>query len=128
ERVQRQLMRELDRGVAVVDAKSRLLYVHGAADRYLQLSLGEVAADYPEVLALAREGLRSKLRAALRDARRTGERQTADCRVLRDGGFVRCRLGVRPLDGGAPEDGTLLVTFEPEGVATQHPAREGGGG
>src|SRR5690606_707006 len=36
ERAQRQLLRELERGIAVVDARSRLLYVHGAADLYLQ--------------------------------------------------------------------------------------------
>src|SRR5690606_30463895 len=42
DRAQRQLLRELERGIAVVDAHNRLLYVHGSADLYLQLSLGEV--------------------------------------------------------------------------------------
>src|SRR5690606_30758968 len=57
DRVQRQVLRELDRGIAVVDSQNRLLYLQGAADLYLQLSLGEISADNPDVLALAREGL-----------------------------------------------------------------------
>src|SRR5690606_16090784 len=68
DRVQRQVLRELDRGIAVVDSQNRLLYLQGAADLYLQLSLGEITADNPEILGLAREGLRSKLRSALRES------------------------------------------------------------
>ena len=113
DRVQRQVLRELDRGIAVVDTQNRLLYLHGAADLYLQLSLGETSSDHPDVLALAREGLRSKLRAALRDARSSGERVISECRVLRDERFVRCRVTVRPLEGGPPDEGVMLITFEP---------------
>src|SRR5690606_106731 len=116
DRAQRQLLRELEKGIAVVDAHNRLLYVHGSADLYLQLSLGEVDADYPDVLELAREGLRSKLRSALREARRAGQRLSAESRVLRDGRFVPCRLIVRPLEGGPPDEGALLITFEPVSV------------
>jgi two-component system, chemotaxis family, CheB/CheR fusion protein len=113
DRVQRQLLRELERGIAVVDAQNRLLYVHGAADLYLQLSLGEVTASYPDVLELAREGLRSKLRGALRAARLTGAQHATECRVLRGGRFARCMLGVRQLEGGPPDEGLLFVSFEP---------------
>ncbi|HEX6992973.1 MAG TPA: CheR family methyltransferase [Gammaproteobacteria bacterium] len=113
DRVQRQVLRELDRGVAVVDSQNRLLYLQGAADLYLQLSLGEISADNPDVLGLAREGLRSKLRAALRDARASGDRVACDARVLRDGRFARCRITVRPLEGGPPDENAMLITFEP---------------
>src|SRR5690606_21696070 len=116
DRAQRQLLRELEKGVAVVDANNRLLYVHGAADLYLQLSLGEIDADYPDVLELAREGLRSKLRSALREARRAGQRLSAERRVLRDGRFVPCRLIVRPLQGSPPDQGPHHITFEPRSV------------
>src|SRR5690606_2105951 len=117
ERVQRQLLRELERGVAVVDAHDRLLYVHGSADLYLQLSLGEVDADYPDVVELAREGLRSKLRSALKEARRTGQRVATESRVQREERIARCKVVVRPLEGGPPDEGTLLVTFEPLSVS-----------
>ena len=113
DRVQRQVLRELDRGIAVVDSQNRLLYLQGAADLYLQLSLGEISADNPDVLALAREGLRSRLRAALREARASGDRVSSDARVLRDGRFVRCQITVRPLEGGTPDDNSMLITFEP---------------
>ncbi|HEX7080799.1 MAG TPA: CheR family methyltransferase [Gammaproteobacteria bacterium] len=113
ERVQRQLLKELDRGVAVVDSQGRLLYLHGAADLYLQLSLGEVGTEAPNVLELAREGLRSKLRAALRSVRRTGEPAEFEFRVLRDGRLRRCSGKIRPLEGGAADDGLLLLSFEP---------------
>ena len=119
DRVQRQVLRELDRGIAVVDSHNRLLYLQGAADLYLQLSLGEITSDNPEILGLAREGLRSKLRSALREARTTGDRVVHEGRVLRDGRFARCRLTVRPLEGGAPDEGALLVTFEPLASASQ---------
>ena len=113
DRVQRQVLRELARGIAVVDFQNRLLYLQGAADLYLQLSLGDVGADNPDILGLAREGLRSKLRAALREARKSGERIVHDGRVLRDGRFTRCRITVRTLEGGLPDESLLLVTFEP---------------
>jgi len=117
DRVQRQVLRELDRGIAVVDSQNRLLYLQGAADLYLQLSLGEISADNPDVLGLAREGLRSKLRTALRDARATGERVECDARVLRDGRFARCRIAVRPLEGGGQDENAMLITFEPLGTS-----------
>src|SRR5690606_37517798 len=113
DRVQRQVLRELARGIAVVDFQNRLLSLQGAADLYLQLSLGDVGADNPDILGLAREGLRSKLRAALREARKSGERIVHDGRVLRDGRFTRCRITVRTLEGGLPDESLLLVTFEP---------------
>ena len=127
DRVQRQLLTELERGIAVVDAQNRLLYLHGSADLYLQLSLGDVPADQPDVLRLAREGLRSKLRAAIRQARLTQERVTADGRVLRDGRFRRCSVTVRPLDGGSPDEGTLFISFEPGRDAAAADAYEVGG-
>src|SRR5690606_7087632 len=107
ERAQRQLLRELERGVAVVDAHDRLLSVHGSADLYLQLSLGEVDADYPDLVELAREGLRPKLRSALKEARRTGQRVATESRVQREGRTARCKIVVRPLEGSPPDEGTL---------------------
>src|SRR5690606_28176817 len=79
--------------------------------------LGEISADNPDVLGLAREGLRSKLRTALRDARATGERVECDARVLRDGRFARCRIAVRPLEGGGQDENAMLITFEPLGTS-----------
>ncbi len=113
DRVQRQVLRELHCGIAVVDAKNRLLYLQGAADLYLQLSLGELAADNPDVLSLTREGLRSRLRAALREARASGELVSSDGQVLRDGRYARCRISVRPLEEHECDEGWLLVIFEP---------------
>jgi two-component system, chemotaxis family, CheB/CheR fusion protein len=117
-RVQRQLLSELDRGIAVVDSHNRLLYLHGSADLYLQLSVGELSADFPDVLSLAREGLRTKLRTALRQARQAQEPVTIECRVLRDTRYRRCQVTVRPLEGAPDEDGLLFVSFE----ASREPA------
>ncbi|MBN1236942.1 MAG: response regulator [Gammaproteobacteria bacterium] len=112
-RVQRQLLRELDRGVAVIDGQNRLLYLHGSADLYLQLSVGELSADYPDVLSLAREGLRTKLKAAMRQVRQTHEPQTIECRVLRDSRYRKCAVTIRPLEGGPDEEDLLFASFEP---------------
>ena len=52
----------------LINAKHEGLYYFGSADRYLKIVSGE---DTRDVLAMAREGLRAKLRSAIQRAKRT---------------------------------------------------------
>lgn len=94
----------------LVDKKYEALYYSGAVDRFLQIAPGE---DNRNILLMAREGLRPKLRAALDGARETGEPAwKAGAHVYRDGKASGARIAVQPISA---ED-LLLVSFidEPE--------------
>ena len=67
----------------LIDKKYDALYYSGDVDRFLQIAPGE---DNRNVLLMAREGLRPKLRAALESARDTGEPASkTGAQVYRDG-------------------------------------------
>lgn len=94
----------------LINRKGEVLYFFGATLRFLDLPPGEPTQD---VLAMAREGLRTKLRAALQKASRNRVSVTiSDARIKRNGGECLIRATVRPL--ALPRDGEelLLVSFE----------------
>lgn len=105
----------------LIDQKGRALYFHGETGDYLKQPSGEPTRD---VLAMAREGLLSKLRGALRKA--TAENQTASFRAhVRRGDTSRPVLvTVSPLPVSQQAPGLVLVTFEAEAHAPIPPARE----
>jgi two-component system, chemotaxis family, CheB/CheR fusion protein len=98
----------------LVNARGEGLYYFGPVDRYLKVAAGEASRN---LYAMAREGLRGKLRAAIRQA---GRQQTpitiGPVRIQRESEAVMVRLSVAPVrsDGEA----LLLVSFfdEPEQV------------
>jgi two-component system CheB/CheR fusion protein len=111
-RVARQLVRESEMGVAVVDGENRVLYLQGRVDRYLQLPLGEAGSNRPGILDLARMGVRSRLHTLLARVRQNRQTSATTCHIhARDTAERRCRLTVRPLESAAQD--RLLVTFEP---------------
>ena len=80
----------------LIDKKYEALYYSGDVDRFLQIAPGE---DNRNVLLMAREGLRPKLRAALESARETGEPASkTGAQVYRDasvGREYRCSAYIR---------------------------------
>src|SRR5262249_44593993 len=65
-----------------------------------------------DLLALARESVRSKLRAALHKALRHGAPEiVTTAKIKRDQKYFPVRISVRPLRNPKSADGLLLVTF-----------------
>jgi two-component system CheB/CheR fusion protein len=94
----------------LIDKKYEALYYSGNVDRFLQIAPGE---DNRNVLLMAREGLRPKLRAALEGARETGEPASkTGAQAYRDGKALGVKIAVQPISA---ED-LFLVSFidEPE--------------
>ena len=95
--VQRQLLQQLDRAVVVVNTEDRVLFAEGRSDLYLKFKSGEFAAELPDMMGVARKGLKAKLRAELRKAWRSPSgmaHRTFEARVHRDGGMHRCQIQV----------------------------------
>jgi two-component system CheB/CheR fusion protein len=108
---QQALLDEFTPAAVLVNRKNEALYFCGPTDLFLSRPRG---APTQEILVLAREGLRSRLRAALEEAAVSGLSVVVDdARVKREGVFHPLRLTVKPLPRGArmPEP-LLLVVFE----------------
>jgi two-component system CheB/CheR fusion protein len=108
----------------LVNGRHEGLHYFGQTDRYLRVAAGEVTRD---LLAMVREGLKTKLRAALHRASETHARAiVTGARVSRDGGSAAVSIAVQPLQSDGEE--LLLVSFldeaerEPRAAAPEVPA------
>ncbi|QEG43810.1 Autoinducer 2 sensor kinase/phosphatase LuxQ [Roseimaritima ulvae] len=108
--VQRQLIREADVGIAVINVDDRATYLQGPVDQYLRTGVGELGGHPPFIMDIVREGLRSKIRPLLRTVRESFDRHSVDGRVRREGRYHPVRVVARPLRG---QDGAVLVSFMP---------------
>jgi two-component system, chemotaxis family, CheB/CheR fusion protein len=91
----------------LINAKHEGLYYFGLVDRYLRIASGE---DTRDVLAMAREGLRGKLRLAIRRAEEGPSRITVTgAHVKREGRLVPVSITALPVEGDKEE--LFLVSF-----------------
>ena len=94
----------------LINARYEGLYYFGAIDRYLKVAAGDASRD---IFAMAREGLRTKLRAAIRQAGRERARVVlGGAQVDRDGIAVAVSISVEPVR--TEGEGFLLVSFRDE--------------
>jgi len=94
----------------LINRKYEILYFFGATDRYLAVPAGEPSQD---LMAMARDGLRTKLRAAIHKAVRENAPITlGSCQVRRNGDFYPVIVTIHPMQGPEGADGLLLVTFQ----------------
>jgi two-component system, chemotaxis family, CheB/CheR fusion protein len=115
---QRSLLDIYAPATVVVDRNYRALYFWGPTDRYLRVAAGEPSRD---VLAMLREGLASRFRAAVRQAtQQHAPASIGGVRMKRNGDFVSVRISARPLQRDGEE--LVLVSFvdklERKAVAT----------
>ena len=104
---QRVLLETYAPASVLINRKHECLYYSGPADRYLRVAAGEPSRD---LLAMAREGLRSKLRAAIQQASRERTPTIATRAHASDGGNgVAVRIEVHPVQSAGEE--LLLVSF-----------------
>jgi len=91
----------------LINAKREGLHFFGPTDRYLKIASGEASQD---ILVMAREGLRGKLRTAIARASDDQARTLiTGARLDRDGGSVMVNIAVLPVHGEG--EGLLLVSF-----------------
>ncbi len=110
ESMQRALLEAYAPASVLIDRKGEVLHFFGPTLRFLDLPSGAPTQD---VLALAREGLRSKLRVALQEVSRTRAPVTIpDARIKRNGSECLIRATVRPLTLPRNGEELLLVSFE----------------
>lgn len=96
----------------LVNRKSEVLYLHGPVDEYLRLHSGEPGNN---LLEMAREGLRTKLRAGLQQAIRDHQTVVLNTvRVKRGSKHGLARVMIEPLRQPKEAEGLLLVRFEEE--------------
>src|SRR5690242_6085175 len=102
---QRVLLEAYAPASVLINRKHECLYYSGPADRYLRVASGEPSRD---LLAMAREGLRTKLRAAIQQASRERTPTIATRAHASDDGAA-VRIEVHPVQRAGEE--LLLVSF-----------------
>ena len=103
----------------LVNRDCQTLYFHGQTDDYLVHPAGEPTDD---LLAMAREGLRLKLRAALHRAMREEQPAVVVAQVKRGGASLPVRVTVTPVEDQRQGVGLWLVTFSAPPAAEAEPA------
>jgi len=107
----------------LINSRLEVLYVSGPLVNYLEFPRGELTK---ELLAMARPGLRTKLRAACNDAIRSGKTTVdSDARVKRNGQYARCSITARPLSEPREAQGLLLVILQDRAQASSSEAVSG---
>jgi two-component system, chemotaxis family, CheB/CheR fusion protein len=114
ELTERLVLNDYAPAVALINRKFEILYVTGPIVNFLEFPVGELTKD---LLAMARAGLRAKLRVACNNAIRDN-RTIVDTkvRVKRNGLYDYCAITVRPLSEAKDSDGLMLVVFQDRGV------------
>jgi two-component system CheB/CheR fusion protein len=96
----------------LINQKAEVLHLNGPIDRYLRLPDGNLASD---LMAMAREGVRTKLRSAVHQALRDGKAvRMSGARVKVHDKHHDVLISVEPLKHPPEAAGLLLVTFEEE--------------
>jgi PAS domain S-box-containing protein len=93
----------------IIDRKQQILYTHGTAEQYLAIPQGENTSN---IIEMAREGMRTRLAAAIRSTIETNCTTGITARVARSTGSVPIKVTITPLRQPREMDGLLLVSFE----------------
>src|SRR6185437_16901600 len=104
---QRQVIETYAPASVLINRRNECLYYLGATDRYLRLVPGEPSRD---LMAMARDGLRNKLRAAIHRASEERARAVVTGAQIRyDGNTLMISVAAQPVHGDGEE--LLLVSF-----------------
>jgi two-component system, chemotaxis family, CheB/CheR fusion protein len=103
----------------IVDERDQALFFSAGTGKYLQAAAGPPSRD---VVAMARPGLRADLRAGLRGARESGQRDTRDrIAVQVNGGIQTINLVIEPIAEG--NETVYAVVFIDAGAIRQEEGR-----
>jgi len=105
----RLLLEQFAPAAVLVDRNYEILYFFGPTDRYLAVVAGEPTQD---LMLMAREGLRTRLRPAIHKAVRESGPVTLAAQVKRNGDYHPVIVTIRPVRGPQGAETLMLVTFE----------------
>jgi two-component system CheB/CheR fusion protein len=110
ELTQNLLLEELAPAAVLINRKYEILYFLGPTTRYLDVPSGEPTQD---LLMMARDGLRTKLRGAVHKAIRDGQPVVlSDAQVKRNDGYHPITVTIKPVQNPKEAEGLLLVLFQ----------------
>jgi two-component system, chemotaxis family, CheB/CheR fusion protein len=106
----RALLDEFAPAAVLINRQNQILYFFGPTTRYLDVPTGEPTQD---LMVMAREGLRTAIRAGISEAIRLGETvRLTDAQVKRDGSFFPVTVTIKAVHESRSTEGALLVAFE----------------
>ena len=109
---QRLLLETYAPASVLINSKCEGLYYFGPVDNYLKVPAGDANGD---ILAMAREGLRHKLRTAILQAGREHARVlVTGAQLRREGRSIAVSIDVRPVESDAGEMHLVSFIDEPE--------------
>ncbi|MGO8917800.1 MAG: chemotaxis protein CheB [Stellaceae bacterium] len=116
---QRLLLEAYAPASVLINRRYECLYYLGATDRYLRVAAGEPSRD---LLAMARDGLRNKIRAAIQQASEEGKRVVVPGGQVKEGaGTISVSIAAQPVQSEGGE--LLLVSFLDEAKSEQRSVR-----
>ncbi len=119
ELTRRLVLEDLGVAAVLVNRKYQILYFLGPTGRYLEIPTGEPTAD---LVAMAREGLRARLRpAVLQVARDNQPVVLTDVKVKRNGHYGTVAVRIRPVPAPRSAEGLLLISFQDQPEAAPSP-------
>ncbi len=119
---QKLLAEEFAPASALINKRYEILSVQGPLVNYLEFPPGEITRD---LLAMARDGLRTRIRSVCQKAIREGETVVeAEARVKRGGVYVPCIVTARPIFEPKEAEGLVLIVFQDRIEATSATRRE----
>lgn len=102
-------LRDFAPAAVLINRRFEVLYVSGAVVDYLEFPTGELSKN---LLAMARSGLRTRLRAVCHQAITEGvEVIDHEARVQRNGIYMACSINACPLADARGMDGLVLVVL-----------------
>lgn len=114
ELTQQLLLEDFAPAAVLINRKYEVLFFFGPSMLYLDQPTGEPTRD---LMLLARDGLRTRLRAAVHKAITEQQRvSVTGARIKRNSGYVAVHLTVKPVQTPNAAEGLLLVTFADEAM------------
>jgi two-component system CheB/CheR fusion protein len=104
----RALLERFAPAAVLIDVAGRVVYFHGSTGAYLEQPTGEPSTD---VFAMAREGLVTKLRSAVRKARDEGFGVSFEAKLRYNVGHRAVMVTASPITGSGK--GHILISFAP---------------
>jgi two-component system CheB/CheR fusion protein len=124
ELTQKMLLEGYAPAAVLINRKFEILFFYGPTGSYVEPPTGEPTND---LLAMARQGLRTKIRAACHGAIRDGQTVTdIVARVKRNGSYIHCTITVRPIVEPKEAEGLMLITFQDRDTGTSPQRKKGG--
>lgn len=118
---QRFLLSNYAPACTIIDNKGDAVYFSGNTGKYLQPSPGEASLN---VVDMAREGLKTKLRTLILKARKSKKLEvTTNVKVKTNGQFQTIKLTTRPLNESLNDNGYLMIIFEDIDTTNKMPAK-----